>query len=532
MGAVWVMSIFKRLGEGWAEKRLHARGRSWAEKGRWAEAVRAFQRAATLRPSATSWRFDLIEAENVKQGMLQEKAGQAEAAKHSYANALNCGNNGFWAYDGPRKLKFAARSKAAAEYEGVGEQRPLRCQKVLTKERMANESPIERIRELNQAGRILEALDVLRSTRASAQGLWQECLLDQLEAALVANKEWLDKHYPDFTPVQQQDVPLAGNCKLIARYTKSKERTDVRLRARAHGVSTLFLFVNDRIIKAVNPKAEDEAGAKFIFDFKPSLLQSLPPQARLALGSARGILRTRHGAREMWLHTEGGQGDVFDLLSRGYLIDKKGAFHEPITQREEWQRGVLDAYTQLRAYFKKKFDRDLFVVFGALLGYVRENNFIASDDDLDVAFFCSGTTAEQVKEETISICRQLAADGWEVRGGNWHKRRLGHVLVNGFDLDFFPAWEEDGKIWLQNISCHERGKEKLFPLQARIFKGVEILIPHQSEQMLEDEYGPGWRVPDPGYQTPDRSEIREHLRKMLLTPEEYSQLVAEGVLKT
>lgn len=529
--------LFKWLFKSKAEKQ-YARGLSLAQQGRWPKALTAFQHAIALQTeSPTSWRLALDEAEGINQGLRQEAAGQTEAARLSYAKVLNCGN-GFWSYDRPRKkAASSSRFKAALEFQGADGH--VRCEEVLLKEeRVAIESPIERIRTLNQAGRIVEALDVLRAARSGTKSLWQECALDQLEAALWANKEWLCKHYPDFEPVSVPDIPVIGTSRLIIKYSKTKRRVDISLKANARSadVKTLFLFVNDRIIKSINLKnVEDrdaESEAYFRFLIRPSLVNALPEQSRLALGSAQGILLSRSGAREFWLRTEGGQGNVFELLSNdGYVIDKKGELHEPFTQRQEWQRGVLNAYTELRAYFKERFGKDLFIVFGALLGIVRENNFIASDDDLDVAFFSSRTSVEEVKEEVIGICRQLAKDGWEVLGGSAHKRRMCHVLVNGFDLDFFAAWEEDGKIWLQNVSCHQGGKEIFFPLQTRIFNGVEILIPHQYERMLEEEYGPDWRIPDPGYQTPKRTEIREHLRKALLTPDEYTQLVAEGVLR-
>jgi hypothetical protein len=66
-------------------------------------------------------------------------------------------------------------------------------------------------------------------------------------------------------------------------------------------------------------------------------------------------------------------------------------------------------------------------------------------------------------------------------------------------IDVFFHWRDDGRVY------HE-GQKALwwnsdFELQATQFLGRSFFIPTNPDQYLLENYGPGWRVPEPEFET-------------------------------
>jgi hypothetical protein len=73
-------------------------------------------------------------------------------------------------------------------------------------------------------------------------------------------------------------------------------------------------------------------------------------------------------------------------------------------------------------------------------------------------------------------------------------------------------------------------REAFLPPQDAMLRGTPVHLPRRPEAFLEGHYGPGWKVPDPGfvYHASDVDpRIRENLGKALITPPEYRELLAE-----
>jgi len=52
---------------------------------------------------------------------------------------------------------------------------------------------------------------------------------------------------------------------------------------------------------------------------------------------------------------------------------------------------------------------------------------------------------------------------------------------------------------MMNTTRQRAGPERILPIQTANFRGVEVYVPNDIETYIESEYGPNWRVPDPGY---------------------------------
>ncbi|MFM9276378.1 LicD family protein, partial [Pseudarthrobacter sp. NKDBFgelt] len=183
--------------------------------------------------------------------------------------------------------------------------------------------------------------------------------------------------------------------------------------------SEVFISVNDHLIKVVRtaPLSTNPQIYKFWFAFGGSTLKRLPESLVIRVSSAQGMLRANSGAGGIAEPNPRGNGRLFRAIARGWTIDKWGQIALPIAHKAEWKHSALDAYQEFQEYFRKTFNKDLYFVAGTLLGAVREGDFIAHDDDMDVGYFSTKASAEEVRDEMFEILYQLRSDGWPTKIG-------------------------------------------------------------------------------------------------------------------
>lgn len=124
-------------------------------------------------------------------------------------------------------------------------------------------------------------------------------------------------------------------------------------------------------------------------------------------------------------------------------------------------------------------------IFGSLLGIVREHDFIAWDEDIDLYI---------LKEEEDLFKEAL----WALREGGFElvrydKRGLYSVMRNNEYIDFYVLRSVSGEL------RHTGGADFIFDkyLQDTIpfdFKGLSIRIPREYDEYLTFTYG-DWRTP-------------------------------------
>lgn len=141
-----------------------------------------------------------------------------------------------------------------------------------------------------------------------------------------------------------------------------------------------------------------------------------------------------------------------------------------------------------------------FLNSGTLLGAVREGRFIDHDDDVDIAVLMSAASAEEAARQWFDGIATLTARGVVEKR---ERRNPGMFKLNstsGVNIDVFPAWIKEGRLYLYPHTSGELSVDDLLPLSA--CKTTGLPIPRNAEAMLEVNYGPGWRQPDPGFAFP------------------------------
>ena len=159
-------------------------------------------------------------------------------------------------------------------------------------------------------------------------------------------------------------------------------------------------------------------------------------------------------------------------------------------------------WADLRALFEKldAAGVQVFLNSGTLLGVVRDKALIAHDDDVDLAVVFEADSQEAAAEAWIATQKQLSDQGLlvERRGPNPGVVKL--VSDGSYNVDLFPAWIEKGRVYVYPHTSGHLNDRDVMPLQACKVSGLPI--PADPEAMLAQNYGDGWRVPDPSYAFP------------------------------
>lgn len=149
-----------------------------------------------------------------------------------------------------------------------------------------------------------------------------------------------------------------------------------------------------------------------------------------------------------------------------------------------------------------------FIVYGTLLGYVREKDLICYDFDLD--FGISEDEYEAIQKEVI---RQVNAqsDQYRVDVKDFlHYRSIEIIHIESrISADIFTFTSEETKsntvsrsvpslysLYYLKECAANMPREWIYPLQQVDFLGNKIYIPNQSEKLLECYYGPNFMTPN------------------------------------
>jgi SAM-dependent methyltransferase len=193
--------------------------------------------------------------------------------------------------------------------------------------------------------------------------------------------------------------------------------------------------------------------------------------------------------------------ELRNKLADGYVFASNGRLLLSKNRDLVWQANVMGLYNRVRAAVKEIAGYDAFLIYGSLLGAVRENGFIGHDFDFDAAYISDHRDGPAAARELAEIARALIDYGFNVESRvitlHIYDPKSAGVKIDLFHL-FFDA---DGRL---RFPWGVAGTTD-FPLAKwQGTREIELggstgLIPLNAELMVETMYGASWRTPNSGF---------------------------------
>lgn len=189
-----------------------------------------------------------------------------------------------------------------------------------------------------------------------------------------------------------------------------------------------------------------------------------------------------------------------ERLDQGWVLTQEGDFELSKKLDTAWQGRVMDLYTRVRAVLHDDFGHDAFLMYGSLLGAVREGGYIGHDSDFDAGYLSSRSDPREAAAEYQEIALALVRHGFHVEA---HPASL-HVHDRGSDerIDLFHIFFDDQGVLRFPFGITGRSvvnRDDWKGVHEVEWPGGKALLPVNAEQLAEHIYGEDWRVPKQGF---------------------------------
>lgn len=145
---------------------------------------------------------------------------------------------------------------------------------------------------------------------------------------------------------------------------------------------------------------------------------------------------------------------------------------------------------ELIRFFEKELDFSLYIIYGTLLGAIRQQDFIDYDTDIDLAYLSKYSDHNKVKNE-----RELLADKLETLGMMRRRDTSGlKIAFKRTTFDIWYSWINPNEDFYLQPFYRIGPKDLLLPLQKMEFRKNTVLVPNSGVQILEAIYKT-WQTP-------------------------------------
>lgn len=140
-------------------------------------------------------------------------------------------------------------------------------------------------------------------------------------------------------------------------------------------------------------------------------------------------------------------------------------------------------------YMQRKYNLTVYLIYGTLLGAIREKDFIAHDTDIDIAYLSRYTTKIEVNNERKILIKSLQNSNLL----RTTKTRGIKVKFNDSKFDMWTSYIDNENFYLKPFGkiC---SKDKVLPMKELKFRNEVFLVPKDSEYVLNVIYTT-WKKP-------------------------------------
>lgn len=175
------------------------------------------------------------------------------------------------------------------------------------------------------------------------------------------------------------------------------------------------------------------------------------------------------------------------LVAIGKLPDKPWFY-----KRTEEEKIFNTVETKsLMNHLKSQYKLESYLIYGTLLGAIREKDFILHDYDVDIAYLSKYNNKADVLKEFNDLIYQFGELLSKVCSpGHIHMYSPGKK----FKIDVWTSWIENNTIYLIPLLNGNINESVLCPIKKTMFRGVEFDVPNKPEEMCDILYS-NWKTP-------------------------------------
>ena len=187
-------------------------------------------------------------------------------------------------------------------------------------------------------------------------------------------------------------------------------------------------------------------------------------------------------------------GDGYNLTGHGIARNLAARYSDDALAR------IFAKVASLCDGLERSLGVQAFVTSGTLLGLIRDNRVIPHDDDFDLAYVSAFSNQEDILRERFEIFTYLKS-----RENITIKKNGGHFGISYQEsglyayLDLFTGWIANGFFNEDPLDPNTIRADDVAPVRKMEFYGVDVNVPQNPTALLEVNYGPNWRYPDPSF---------------------------------